>query len=82
VPIFYVEDGELKEEFNEDGSLKYRNIKLGKDSDNKIFTDWVVNYLYPYLKRNYPDNPFVKAITLRTYKFNSDHNLSINVAKT
>lgn len=82
IPIFYVTDGELNEERNEDGSLKYRYIKLGNDSDNKIFSDWVVNYLYPYLKRNYPENPFVKAITLRTYKFNPDHNLSVNVAKS
>ena len=82
IPIFSVIDGELKEEYNEDGSLKYRYIKLGKDSDNKIFIDWVVNYLYPYLKRNYPENAFVKAITLRTYKFNPDHNLSVNIAKS
>lgn len=82
LPIFSIVDGELKEEFNEDGSPKYINIRLGDDKSNKTFAEWVVNYLYPYLKRNYPENAFVKAITLRTYKFNPDHNLSINIAKS
>lgn len=82
LPIFSIVDGELKEEFDEEGNPKYINIKLGDDKSNKIFADWVVNYLYPCLKRNYPENAFVKAITLRTYKFNPDHNLSVNIAKS
>ena len=82
LPIFSVIDGELKEEFGENEKPKYRDIRLGDDKSNKIFTEWVVNYLYPYLKRNYPENAFVKAITLRTYKFNPDHNLSVNIAKS
>ena len=82
LPIFSIVDGELKEEFDEEGNPKYINIKLGDDKSNKVFAEWVVNYLYPYLKRNYPENAFVKAITLRTYKFNPDHNLSVNIAKS
>ena len=82
IPMFSIVDGELKEEFDENGQLKYRTIKLGNESDNKIFADYVVNYLFPYLKKNYPENAFVKAITLRTYKFNPDHNLTVNVAKS
>lgn len=81
IPVFTIKDGELIEEFNEDGSLKYRNIKLGTDESNKIFCDWVVNYLYPYLESNYSDNAFVKATTLRSYKYNSDHNITVNIAK-
>jgi len=71
----------LREELD-DGKSKYMNIRLGDDESNKKFSEWMVNYLYPYLKRNYPENAFVKAITLRTYKFNPDHNLSINIAKS
>ena len=82
LPIFSIIDGELKEEFDEEGNPKYTNIKLGDDKSNKIFAEWVVNYLYPYLKQHYPENAFVKAITLRTYKFNPDHNLSVNIAKS
>ena len=81
LPIFSIINGELREELD-DGKSKYMNIRLGDDESNKKFSEWVVNYLYPYLKRNYPENAFVKAITLRTYKFNPDHNLSINIAKS
>jgi hypothetical protein len=82
IPKFKIIDGELKESRDEEGNLLYESIRLGTEETNQKFKDYVVNYLYPYLLNNYSDNPFVKAIGLRSYSYNLDREVTINLAKT
>lgn len=81
IPKFKIINNELIESFNEDGSVKTQIIRLGTKEGNEIYKQYCVNYLYPYLVNNYPDNAFVKAISLRTYGYNLDHQISVNIAK-
>lgn len=82
VPQFKIEKGKLIESRDEKGNLQFRTIKLGTKEGNQIFKDYCVQYIFPYLKNNYPDNSFVKAISLRTYGYNLDHQISNNIGKT
>ena len=82
IPKFEIKNGELKESRDESGNLKFETIRLGTDLSNQKFRDYVIHYIYPYLKENYPDNAFVKSISLRTYGYNLDHQVTINLAKT
>ncbi len=82
IPKFKITDGELKEFRDEEGNLLYESIRLGTEETNQKFKDYVVNYLYPYLLDNYSDNPFVKAIGLRSYNYNLNREVTVNLAKT
>ena len=81
IPKFKIVDGKLIESEDEDGNLIHETIKLGTESGNQKFKNWVETYLYPELKRTMPDNAFVQGISLRTYNFNIDHNVSRNLSK-
>ena len=81
IPKFKIEKGELKEITDENGNLQFEVITLGPKEVNDHFKDYCIHYVYPYLTANYPDNAFVKAITLRTYGYNLDHKISNNIAK-
>lgn len=81
IPKFIVQNGELIEDLNEDGTLKYEVIKLGTKSGNQKFKNWVEYYLFPALQKSHPDNAFIKGITLRSYNFTLDHNPTRNLAK-
>ena len=81
IPKFKLENGELIEIKDEKENLQFEVIRLGTPETNQKFKDYFVHYVYPYLKENYPDNAFVQAITLRTYGYNLDHQITVNVAK-
>ena len=81
IPKFKIINGELKEYRDEKGNLQYETIRLGTKQTNDKFKDYCVHYIYPYLKSNYPNNAFVKAISLRTYGYNLDHSVTRNIAK-
>lgn len=81
IPKFKIENGRLIESRDDKGKLQFESIKLGTESGNQKFKEYCVHYLFPYLKQNFPDNAFVQAIALRTYGYNSDHQISINIAK-
>ena len=59
----------------------YEYVKLGTEEGNRHFAAYVVNYLYPELKARFPNNAFVRAIGLRTYNYNFNHETSINISK-
>lgn len=81
IPKFKIINGELIEQRNEQGELQFESIRLGIKENNNKFKDYCVHYLLPYLKTNYPNNAFVQAITYRTYGYNLDHRVSVNIAK-
>lgn len=81
IPKFKIINGELKEYRDEKGNLQYESIRLGTKQANDKFKDYCVYYVYQYLKDNYPNNAFVKAISLRTYGYNLDHSITRNIAK-